>query len=1042
VAVGLRILLVAGAGRDEAWLKDTLAVGNYAASCLRVDDEQRCGAALDDGPWDAVVCMFDGARAPRALRALRDRGVSGAPTMLIVCDAFEDAAEAAQRLGAPVCLRGAGFSHLGPAVEHAVRRGRIRADAAAFEQAQRLVLEHIASGRPLAEVLEEIVLMVERQGEGMLCSILILDAEARRVRHGAAPHLPRALIQGIDGAQIGPREGSCGAAAFLRDVVIVDDIGTHPNWANYRQLALPFGLCACWSSPIFAPSGAVLGTFAMYYREPKHPEPSEQAWVARATYLAAIAIGRDRAEQAARQANARYRQIVDTTSEGVWLLDADARTMFVNQQTAKMLGYAPDELAGRRIVEFMDEPSRRSAEGTFIRRLRTTSEQYEFRFRRRDGTCFWALISGSPIHDDKHEVVGALGMIADISELKRTEQALRESEAELRVVFENAAIGMALVNDEGRLVKTNVALQQFLGYDEAALAALTFTDLSHPDDVEQDIELFRSFKGGARRWYQRERRYIRKDGAVAWGRLTASLVRPQKGVAHSVIAIVENVTERREMEEAVRTSERLRALMYSAVYDVLFYIGVEGGNRFRFLSVNPAFTRSTGLKEADVVGRALEEVIPEPSRSVVVKNYLRAIQERRTVTWDEVTSYPSGMKYGEVSITPVFDGAGTCTNLVGTVHDVTERRVAERRLFEQAALLDKAKDAILVRDLDGVIQYWNKGAERLYGWTGAEAVGRNIRELLWRDDTNFGPAQQRLIEAGQWSGELIQQTKLGARVVIEGSWTLIRDGEGHPRSVLVINTDITARKNLEGQVFHAQRMESLGALAGGIAHDFNNLLTVIEACFEIAQGEVDGGRPAREALVEGRRAASRGAELVRQLMTFSRREESKRRVIALEPAVAEALGLLRLTLPRGVRVETHFHADVPEVLADPTQINQIVMNLGKNAAHAMNGSPGVLEARLERAALEEELATQTGVLRPGLYARFAVSDDGTGMDAATVERIFDPFFTTKAAGVGTGLGLFVVQGIMRNHEGGIVVRSAPGRGTTLDLYFPAFSPPR
>jgi PAS domain S-box-containing protein len=889
-------------------------------------------------------------------------------------------------------------------------------------------------------VLEEIVLLIERQREGLLCSILLLDSDARRVRHGAAPHLPPALVHGIDGAEIGPREGSCGAAAYLRQPVIVDDIGTHPNWTDYRHLALPFGLRACWSTPIFAASGGdVLGTFAIYTREARKPDGREQLWVTRATDLAAIAICRDRAERAARQADARYRQIVDTAYEGVWLLDVDARTIFVNQRTARMLGYQPDEMLGHRILDFMEENSRKAAEGTFIQRLRTISEQYEFRFRRKDGTTFWALIGGSPIHDEKQQVVGALGMITDISALKRTEQALRQSEAEFRVVFEHAAIGMALVNNEGRLVRSNLALQQFLGRDDAELSASTFIDFSHPDDMESDRDLFRSFRIGERHSYQGERRFVRKDGAVAWGRLTATLVEPAQGVPRCAIAMIENVTERREMEEAVRASERLRGLMYSAVSDVLFYVGVERGDHFRFLSVNPAFSRTTGLTEADVVGRAVDEVIPERSRAQVLANYRRAIEERRTITWDEASPYPAGTRYGEVSITPLFDPDGRCTNLVGTVHDVTERRLADQRLFAQAALLDKARDAILVRGFDGIIQYWNQGAERLYGWSAAEAVGRDLRSMLYRDLATFEEGQQQLRETGQWSGELIQYSRAGRRIVLESSWTLIRDEEGRPESVLVINTDVTDRKSLEAQVFHSQRLESLGTLAGGIAHDFNNLLVVIDANLQLALSGLPADHPTREELTEVVRAGERGAELVRQLLTFSRREESKRRVVRLQPLVSEALGLLRVTFPRSVRLDTRFDADVPEVLADPTQIHQIVMNLGTNAVHALADGGGALEVRLERAAVGEPLSAHATVLPPGVYARLIVADTGSGMDATTFDRMFDPFFTTKAPGEGTGLGLSVVHGIVRNHDGGVVVHSKLGEGTRFDLYFPAAS---
>jgi PAS domain S-box-containing protein len=1035
-----RILLLANTDRDTAWFTDTIQRGRVVATCVRVEDEQPCREALAREPWDAVVCIFEAAHPPRALAALREREAGVDPSLVIVANTFEDAAEATQRLGAIFCLRSAGYAHLGPALHRAFRERAMRAargDAAAFEEGQRAVLEHIAAGMPLPALLEEIVLLVERQGQGMLCSILLLDAEAGRVRHGAAPHLPREFVEGIDGAAIGPREGSCGAAAYQREVVVIDDIGTHPNWVKYRQLALPFGLRACWSTPIFSSlNGDLLGTFAMYYREARRPTAAEETWVARASHLAAIAIGRDRVERAARRADERYRQIVDTAYEGVWLLDVNARTMFVNRRTAKLLGYEADELIGRDILEFLEEESRRLAEGTFIRRLRSISEQYEFQFRRKDGTSFWALVSGSPLLDEKRDVVGALAMVTDITGLKRTEQALRRSEAEFRIVFESAAIGMALVDARGIFVRTNAALQRLLGCAEGELAVTSILEFSHPEEREGERKLIEQFASGARRSYQGERRFIRKDRTIGWGRVTASRVERTLGASGAVIVMIENVTDRREMEEAVRASERLRGLMYGAVSDILFYLGVEPGPRFRFLSINPAFSRATGLSEAQVVGRTIDEVIPEPSRDLVLANYLRAIREQRTIVWDEATPYPAGLRYGEVSITPIFDSTGVCTNLVGSVHDVTERRISEQRLAAQAALLDRAKDAIIVRDAQGVIQYWNRGAERLYGWSGAEAIGRNARELIYADASAFEAAQQQLLEAGEWSGEIAQVTKDRRRRVVEASWTLIQD-EGRPPSVLVINTDITARKSLEAHVFHAQRLESLGTLAGGLAHDFNNLLTIVRGNLDLALQRLPGNGPAREILLDAEQAASRGAELVRQLLTFSRREEPARRTITLRPLVAGALGLLRVTFPPATRLETRFDDDIPAVRGDPTQVTQIVMNLGTNALQAMGAAGGLLTVRLERVVLPEDLPAHTTILRAGTYARLVIADTGAGMDAATVDHIFEPFYTTKPEGVGTGLGLAVVHGIVRGHDGGIVVRSELGKGTELAVYLPA-----
>ncbi len=1046
MAVDLRTLVV-GDGADAAWVAETLRAGGYSPVCARPESEADLRAAIEGTSWDLVVCAFAGGRAPAGLRLLGSRGVPLEAPLVLLADDFDRAAEAAQRLGATICLRARGLAHLGPVIERALRlRGEraARDETLAFDRGHQEILEQIARGESLPKILERIVLFVERQGAEMLASLLLLDDDGSRVRHGAAPHMPPELVKAIDGRRIGPQEGSCGAAAYLRTPVIIDDIGTHPNWVNYRQLALALGIRACWSSPIFAtPGGDVLGTFALYYREARRPTEREQRWVAQATHLAAIAISRDRAERAVRQADARYRQIVDTAYEGIWLVGADGRTLFANHRAARMLGYEPSELIGQRILDFMDESSRVAAEGTFINRLGLSGEQREFRFRRKDGSQFWALLSGSGIGDPQREVPGALCMITDISELKRTEEALRRSEAEFRVVFENAAIGMALVDADGRIARSNPALDRFLGYTEAELRGRRLADFTHADDRQLDVELHRALAAGERDTCYGEKRYVCRDGSVIWGRLSASLVKADSGVPRSIIAMIENINDRRRMEDAVRSSERLRTLMYGAVSDVLFYVGVESPTRFRFLSVNPAFLSATGLTEAEVIGRVVDEVIPQPSQALVLGHYARAVAERRTVRWDEVTAYPAGTRYGEVSITPIFDDAGNCTNLVGTVHDVTARRNAEERVTAQAALLDKAKDAILVRDLDGVIQYWNKGAEHLYGWTSDEVVGGSVIELLYRDDTLYRDVQRVVLETGAWSGEIEQFTRAGKRLIVEGSWTLLQEENGRPRSVLVINSDITERKSLETQVFHIQRLESLGAMAGGIAHDFNNLLTAIIGNVQGAQLELERDHPARETLSNVVEASERCADLVRQLLMFSRKHQSKGKIVKLAPLVQEALRLLRPTLPSRVRVEARFDEDAPEVLADPTQMHQIVMNLGTNAIHAVVGA-GTITISLSRAELSTELATRIRRLPPGTYARLVVSDNGVGMDDATLERIFDPFFTTRSAGTGTGLGLSVVHGIVRNHRGGVVVRSAPGRGTEVAIYFPAapVEPPR
>jgi PAS domain S-box-containing protein len=1032
----LQVLLLGSATAEAQRIQGLLSAIDSALECSLA----KTAAALSDRVWDVVVCNVRGSAFPDTWRAL----ASHAPLTLLVADRFEDVAAEAARSGAHVCLRDPEFAHFSAAAAPLLQAARARiAQRAvqAFELGQRALLERIASGAPLKDVLSEIVQLVERQAEGMLCSLLLLDREQGRVRHGAAPSLPPEFVRSIDGAAIGPAAGSCGTAAFRGERVIVEDIATSPLWVDYKQIALPLGLLACWSSPIFSTRREVLGTFAMYYRRPHGPSAREISWVDRATHLAAIAIERDLSEQQLRHSEARYRQIVDTAYEGVWLLDAAARTLFVNDRTCELLGYQRSEMLGRLAYDFIDPADHAKAEVALARRKQNISEQFELCLRRKDGSAFWVLVAASPLLDERDAMTGALSMLTDITQLKRAEAALQRSEEELRITFEQAAIGMALVDQHGQMLRSNYALQSMLGYSEDELRGRTLAEFTHAEDVDRDELLQQSLRARQRNSYQFEKRFITKRGSLVWARLTLSLVsqadgsQPQTSALQG-IAMIEDVTDRKRMEEAVRSSERLRALVYNAVTDVLFYVAVEDGD-YRFLSVNEAFLAATGLREDQVVGQRVGAVVPEPSLSQIMANYAIAIREKRTVRWQEVSEYPAGTRYGEVSITPLFDERLQCTSLVGMVHDMTEHRRAQEQISAQAALLDHAKDAILLRDTDGTIRFWSKGAERFYGWTSTEALGKKVTDLIYRDLQSFERAQRSVLETGAWTGELAQQTRAGAPVVVESSWTLLRDAQGKPTSVLAINSDITERKRLEQQVFRAQRMDSLGTLAGGIAHDFNNILAAIVANTSMAAADVPPNHPARESLGEIAKASQRATQLVHQILTFSRQQASQREAVRLQAVAGEALALLRATLPASIHIEQHFAANLPKIYADPVQVHQIIMNLGTNAAHAMSETGGTLSVKAVRIDATTKWSAGASELPAGTFVHLEVADTGSGIDAATIEHIFDPFFTTKQAGKGTGLGLAVVHGVVKNHEGSIGVRSEVGKGTTFSVYLPA-----
>jgi len=382
-----------------------------------------------------------------------------------------------------------------------------------------------------------------------------------------------------------------------------------------------------------------------------------------------------------------------------------------------------------------------------------------------------------------------------------------------------------------------------------------------------------------------------------------------------------------------------------------------------------------------------------------------------------------------------FNEDGTLREMFGTAQDVTDRVMAEERIREQAALLDQARDAIIVEGNDGTIHYWNQGAERVFGWTAAEAIGQRAAQLLSGGKAKeWELAKRSLASGGEWCGELQQVTKAGKELILESRWTQLYDERGKPKARLIIQTDITERKRLEAQFHRAQRLESLGTLAGGIAHDLNNIFTPIRMSLDLLRLDLSTAQRV-EVLDSLQESALRGSEMVRQVLSFARGEAGQRVEFALPSLIDELIRLLRQSLPKDRRLKANLGADLPAIHGDPTQIHQLLMNLCINASDATTQG-GTITLSAERVALDLAEARRLGGERAGEYVRLSVEDDGPGIPAPIKEKIFEPFFTTKAVGVGTGLGLATVQGIAKGHGGFVQVDSTVGVGTRFDVYLP------
>jgi two-component system, cell cycle sensor histidine kinase and response regulator CckA len=371
-----------------------------------------------------------------------------------------------------------------------------------------------------------------------------------------------------------------------------------------------------------------------------------------------------------------------------------------------------------------------------------------------------------------------------------------------------------------------------------------------------------------------------------------------------------------------------------------------------------------------------------------------------------------------------------------SIEDEQHRRANEEQVREQASLLDLAHDAISVRDLDDRVWYWNHGARDLYGWEADDAIGRLAWDVGTADSAQYRAAREQLMATGSWAGELTQATRAGQPVVVSSRWTLVRDEGGQPRSVLVIDTNVTEKKQLEAQFLRAQRMESFGQLAGGVAHDFNNILAAMMLQLEQLRSTPGLATEMLTGLGDLDREAQRAAALTRQLLLLGRRQTMQPRRLNLNETVESLVKMLSRLMGEHIEIQLHHPVDGCWVNGDAGMLEQVVMNLCINARDAMPKG-GRLTIDIEPASLEPADARRHSEARVGSFIRLSVTDTGTGIEEATLKRIFEPFFTTKEPGKGTGLGLATVYAIARQHQGWVRVDSSVGLGSTFDVYLPA-----
>ena len=730
----------------------------------------------------------------------------------------------------------------------------------------------------------------------------------------------------------------------------------------------------------------------------------------------------------------RYKSILQTAIDGFWLLDMQGNLLEVNDAYCRMSGYSRQELLKMKITdleanESLEDISKNIAE---IRNKR--EDRFRRKHIRRDGRLLEVEVSVQyqPELEDHF-----FCFIRDITEQTQAEKALKESEEKYRNLFESMRDAYASIDVKGNIIDANKAFSEMLGYTAEELNKLTYRDItpekwySFELDILEKQVLYRGYSDT----YEKE--YIHKNGAIFPVELRTFLLKDKKGAGKGMWAIVRDISERRKSEEALREREELlnksqeMASIGSFVWDMVTNKVTWSHNLYKIYGYDEESFTGNILEvsaklmhpdDADRTSKEVYEMIEKTSSWDVEFRIIRPDGEEKIIR-----------SKGEVEL----DSDEKQIKSFGINQDITERKKAEESLKKSEekhrTILQTAIDGFLLMDKDGNIIEVNDAYCKMSGYTREELINKNAAileavepsEEITREINNVVDKKTyRFIRRHKRKDGLLIDVEISAQYQPE-------DG-----GFVCFIRDISRIKEMESQLQQAQKMESIGTLAGGIAHDFNNILSPIMMHAEMAMEDLPPNDPLQHCMKDIFNAGERARDLVKQILTFARKRSEKRVPLKLSRIIREALKFLRSTIPTTINIQYEIMAKRDTVLADATQLNQIIVNLCTNAAHAMREKGGQLEVTLDNEEISFSRANRFLNLKPGKYLKLSVRDNGTGISSEIIDRIFEPYFTTKKFGEGTGLGLATVHGIVRNYGGDITVETAAGQGTAFYVYLP------
>lgn len=703
----------------------------------------------------------------------------------------------------------------------------------------------------------------------------------------------------------------------------------------------------------------------------------------------------------------------------VWTATADGTVDYANQRLIEYSGVSAQADPSTRWYPLVHPDDFHACMREWATSIKSSEPfEIEYRLQRHDGAYRWFRVQAAPIFGEDGKIALWYGTAIDIDDVRQMELHSKHLAKRMTNILESITDAFMTIDPDWRFSYLNPqAYRLLMRAPETLEGRLVFEEFPEALGSVFEEQYRKAFETGHSVVFEA---YF--PPLQCWFEIR---VYPfEQGLA----VYFQDVTERRASEERFRL---LSIATNDAIWDwdlihdkVWWNEGFEKMFGFSRAVIEPSsecWTSRIHPDDRDEILASVHAAIEGKSEGWTA--------EYRFVRMDG--SFAHILDRGHI----LRDAHGRAQRMIGGMMDLTVRKETEQQLRDQATLLDKAQDAIIVRDLNHIILFWNKSAERLYGWTAVEAVGTSVQELLYRDPSAFIQATQTCIGRGEWVGEIEQYTKGNQVILVEGHWSLVLDEDGNPRSILAINTDITERRKLEQQFLRAQRMESIGTLAGGIAHDLNNLLSPIVMGIDLLR-RFDPPQKALPVINTIEQSARRGTDLVKQVLSFARGVEGTRVRLQITHLLDELESIISNTFPKNIVVERVIEDQPWPVIGDPTQVNQVLLNLCVNARDAMEEG-GRIRIKVFNTEIDSQFAAMDRTATEGKFVVVEISDEGCGMSKEVRERVFEPFFTTKEMGKGTGLGLSTVMGIIRSHGGFVNVYSEVGRGSVFKVYLPS-----